>query len=320
MDDELDRFKREIDLRSYAAGQGYHLDAKESWRGSAVMRHPVSDDKIIIKRNANGHYVYFSVRDDDDNGTIIDFVQNRQGLSLGTVRKELRPWVGCAPVPVPHFAALPHSAKDRSKVELEYARMQDAGNHLYLETDRAIPAALLRSDRFAGRVRMDDYGNAIFPHFDLDGLCGYEIKNRNFTGFAKHGAKGLWLSHGRADDNRLVLAESGIDGLSHAELFPNAHARYGSIGGKPNPQQPELIRALIVRLPSGSEVVSATDNDADGVKLAGVVEHAVKASGRDDLRFLAHQPVAVKDWNDALREKQPRLSLPIARPSSLDVA
>ena len=319
MDEELDGFKRTIDLRSYAAGQGYQLDAKESWRGSAVMRHPATDDKIIIKRNSNGHYVYFSVRDDHDNGSIIDFVQNRQRLSLGTVRKELRPWVGSPPVPVPSFSPLPKTAKDRSKVELEYARMQDAPKHLYLETARAIPAALLQGERFAGRVRVDDRSNAIFPHFDLDGLCGYEIKNRGFTGFAKHGAKGLWLSHGGDADKRLVLSESAIDALSYAALFPDAQARYGSIGGKPNPQQPELIRALVARLPSGSEVVAAMDNDADGATLAGVVAQAVQLSGRDDLRFVVHQPVGVKDWNDALRENQPALPFPIARPASPEV-
>jgi hypothetical protein len=38
MDEELDRFKREIDLRVYAATQGYELDRRESWRGTAVMR------------------------------------------------------------------------------------------------------------------------------------------------------------------------------------------------------------------------------------------------------------------------------------------
>jgi hypothetical protein len=70
-DTELENFKTRIDLRIYAAGQGYQLDRKESWRGSSVMRHPVSDDKVIIKRGMDGHYVYFSVRDDRDNGTMI---------------------------------------------------------------------------------------------------------------------------------------------------------------------------------------------------------------------------------------------------------
>jgi hypothetical protein len=38
-DAELENFKTKIDLRAYAAGQGFQLDAKNSWRGCAVMRH-----------------------------------------------------------------------------------------------------------------------------------------------------------------------------------------------------------------------------------------------------------------------------------------
>jgi len=52
MDQELERFKSGIDLRAYAASQGYELDRKESWTGSAVMRDP-HGDKVIIKRNDN---------------------------------------------------------------------------------------------------------------------------------------------------------------------------------------------------------------------------------------------------------------------------
>ena len=54
--------------------------------------------------------------------------------------------------------------------------------------------ALLALDRFAGRIRRDDKGNAAFPHFDEKGLSGYELKNVGFTGFASGGKKALWLS------------------------------------------------------------------------------------------------------------------------------
>ena len=98
-DAELEEFKTRIDLREYAAQLGYELDRKESSRCSSVMRR--NRDKVVIKRNPNGHYVYFSVHDDRDNGTIVDFVKNKKGLSLGQARKELRPWVGRLASPVP---------------------------------------------------------------------------------------------------------------------------------------------------------------------------------------------------------------------------
>ena len=236
MDTELDDFKSRIDLREYAAAQGYELDRRESSRGSSVMRSAA--DKIIVKRNPSGHFVYFSVRDDADNGSIIDFVQRRQrGISLGVVRKELRPWVGRPALPVSLFKPLLPADKDRAKVEAEYSRMQLAAKHPYLEQKRLIPAELLGSSRFVGRIRIDERGNAVFPHFDADGLCGFEKKNENFTAFASGGRKGLWESHDQPGDNRLVLAESAIDALSHAALFRNRNARYRSIGGEINPAQ-----------------------------------------------------------------------------------
>ena len=310
---ELENFKTRIDLRAYAASEGYQEDRGNSYQGSACMRHPATDDKIFVKRDADGHYVYFSVRDDRDNGSLLDFVMVRQRVSLGAARKVIRLWLGQPQqVPVPAFPALPKTPKDRMRVDTEFARMQEVRSHPYLENERTLPAALLESGRFAGRVRMDGRGNAVFPHFDRDGLCGYEIKNSGYTGFSAGGSKGLWFSQVGPEDNRLVFCESAIDALSHAALFPDDRARYASIGGKPNPQQPELIRAAVARMPVGSEIVAAMDADADGATLAGVVRGAVELSGRTDLRFAVHEPFGFKDWNDQLRGKQPS-SFPTAR-------
>lgn len=316
-DAELDSFKK-IDLRAYAATQGYALDKRESWRGSAVMRH-ANGDKIVIKVSASdGHYVYFSVRDEKDNGTILDWIMNRRGLNLGEVRKELRPWTGAAPLPVPSFAPMQAVSKDRLKVEAEFRRMQDARRHPYLENERALSSSLLQDYRFVGRIRIDARGNAIFPHFDGDGLSGFEKKNAGYTGFSRGGTKGLWLSHEFPDDSRIAFFESALDALSYAALFPDEHTRYASIGGKPNPAQPELIRVAIARMPAGSEVVAAMDADEDGRKLNELVRRAFELTGRGDLRFRTHEPQGFKDWNDQQRAR-PRFSSP-TRSEDLTVA
>jgi hypothetical protein len=57
----------------------------------------VAADKVIVKRDADQHYVYFSVRDERDDGSIIDFAMRRKGLNLGQVRKELRRGSACRP-------------------------------------------------------------------------------------------------------------------------------------------------------------------------------------------------------------------------------
>ena len=309
-DGELEDFKSKIDLREYAAGQGYTLDRRESWRGSAVMRN--GGDKVVIKLNSNGHYIYFSVRDDRDNGTIVDFVQFRKRMTLGEVRKELRPWIGRAPTSLPRFAKLEKTGKDRLRVEAEYRRMKEARRHPYLEHERAIPADTLQSERFAGMIRIDLHGNAVFPHFDQLGLCGYELKNRNFTGFAPGGEKGLWSSHEQESDTRLVLAESAIDALSHAVLFPDGGARYKSIGGQTNPRQPDLIHAEILRMRTGSEIVAAMDADPAGHAFSELVDRAVIRAARSDLSFRVHLPDRVgDDWNQVLKDRSH--SFPVAQ-------
>lgn len=304
MDWEAERLKTEIDLRVFAKSKGYELDLKESCPNSAVMRHAGTGDKIIIKRDKDGHFVYFSVRDDQDNGTIFDFVQRREHCSFGAVRKELRSFISLpAPLFVPYSPLAP-VPKDRIRVERTYARMQPATRHPYLENERRIPSAILESRRFAGRVRIDARGNAVFPHFDRDSLCGFEIKNHGYTSFAKGGTKGLWTSHLQHSDNRLVIAESAIDALSYAALFPDENARYASIGGRPTPAQRELIRAEAFALPESSTVVAAMDGDAAGRELAEMVLEAARMVDRPDLRFETQLPTGAKDWNDVLRRRR----------------
>jgi hypothetical protein len=134
-------------------------------------------------------------------------VQHRLGLSLGAVRKELRPWIAKPPTPVPSFTPLPKTEKDRLKVEAEYARMQDSvPSHPYLEQQRACPlrsCSLIGLPAAFGSMRE---ANAVFPHFDGDGLSGYELKNVSFTGFASGGTKGLWLSRELKNDNQIIFS------------------------------------------------------------------------------------------------------------------
>lgn len=309
-DSELDAFKREIDLRQFAISLGYQIDRRESWRGSTVLRR--GGDKIVVKRNGNGHYVFFSVREDDDHGTVIDFVQWRQNLSLGDVRKVLRPWIG-RPAAPPQFPALEPTNPDRMRVECAYRRMTEVPRYPYLEQDRCVPAPVLWSPRFVGRMRMDARGNTVFPHFDAAGLCGYEIKNRGFTGFAAGGEKGVWFSHTRCDDRRLILTESAIDALSHAALFPDAEdqTRYASLGGKPSRRQMGLLQTAIAKLPEEAEIVAAFDADPAGRRLADEIHEVVAnvASGTEkrNLIFKSHLPTqGEKDWNIVLQNRHRR--------------
>jgi hypothetical protein len=118
------------------------------------MRHP-DGDKIIIARNQSGHWVYFSVKDEADSGSIVDFIQNRTDQNLGQVRQALRAWRGNG-LPVTSYAPqVERSHKDRGRIVAMYQRMQIlTRSHAYLE-ERGIPGAILTNPRFADRIRTD---------------------------------------------------------------------------------------------------------------------------------------------------------------------
>ncbi len=299
--DELQRFKQDINLTEFAASRGYLLDRRESSSGSAVMRHPNGDKIIIARDSGSSDWVFFSVRDDRDHGTIIDFLQQRGGGSLGKVRQTLRQWLGTGRPVVPQGDFIPQLlpvSHDRTAAVLgwEQAAFRVAVPYL---VGRGLDAALMGSPRFAGRFRVDRRGNVLFPHHDKDGLCGYEIKNKGFTGFSAGGLKGLWFSACHTTDKTLVLAESAIDAISYHALNPDPFARYMSTGGKMNPTQPALIRAAVEKMGRGSVVVAAFDNDPDGQKMADEVK-ALTPSG---VEFRRPLPPVGKDWNESLKSK-----------------
>lgn len=304
-DAELDRFKSDIHLVQYAVERyGYQRDRRESSRASHVLRHPGTDDKIIVRKAEGGHWTYFSVRDDRDSGTIIDFVRARGGHpSLGHVRQELRDWLG-TPRPEPDCVPSPVTAPRRDVRALADAfdRAKGAENCLYLNT-RGVRPETLRAARFAGCWGIDGRGNALFVHTTEAGeVTGFEVKGRGFTGFSPGGTKSVWQSTGRPSDRALVVTESAIDALSYFQLHPEqaSFARFASTAGTPSKHQLELMDRVFGQLPEASTVVAAVDADPAGDKLASRIQEI--ASGHSAIAFRRHSPLPAKDWNDVLRE------------------
>lgn len=301
MDTELETFKTDVLLPELAASKGYALDRRASSRNSVVMRHPDGDKIIIARYEGTTHWVYFSVRDDRDNGTVIDFLQNRGAGTLGLVRKTLRDWLGTTrpDSQLPLFVKdLQPVSRDRASVMAGWEMAEPCTALPYL-TGRGLGPEVLALPLFAGCVRMDRRNNALFPHYDKEGLCGFEVKNKGFTGFATGGVKGLWYSQAKTTDARLVLVESAIDAMSFHALQGDMFTRYMSTGGELNPQQPVLLRGAMEKLHPSAVVVLAFDDDEGGDKIAKEVE-AVAPAGRKLLRM---RPEGGKDWNQILKAR-----------------
>jgi len=304
--DELEQFKTRINLTEYMASRGYEIDRKESSHHSAVMRHS-DGDKLIVARDTDQHWVYFSVRNESDNGSIIDFMQKRDGVTLGHVRKSLRPWIGEEPKPVParkYSPTLRPTNRSRQSVIYTYAKAKAVPLHPYLKS-RGINKSTQLDPRFYGVIRKDDRGNALFPHYDLEGLSGYEIKNKGFTGFSRGGIKAAWFSGNINHCDRVVIVESGIDALSHAQIHKEPGSGYLSIGGKMSQQQRELLkRVLIKAVDRGAVIEIATDRDEGGKELAQDIRDSAPSGAVIERR----EPDQGKDWNEQLQTSKARSS------------
>lgn len=306
--DELDIFKKNIDLREFAASEGYFLDKKKSSQTSSVMRNADGDKLVMAKDKKSSNYIYFSIRNPLDNGTIIDFLSNRNGGNLGEIRKILRGWLGLSRPKknLPTFVPLKSIPKDTRQAVIDYEKSNFFCDSDYLKW-RGFNMALINSPRFKDCFKMDCRGNVLFPHYNREGLCGFEKKNFKFTGFSGGGVKGLWSSVCFKDDKCLVISESAIDGLSYQVLHNIPSARFVSVGGSMNPDQLELL-ALAMNKILGGEVHLAFDNDLDGEKMADQVR-AIAPAGVNISRPLPRS----KDWNQELKngisiKKEPDLS------------
>jgi hypothetical protein len=313
--DELERFKREINLTEFAAARGYRIDRRESSRGSVVMRNAATGDKIIIaKREADQHWTYFSVRDHRDNGTVVDFVQRRGGVTLGEVRKELRAWTGSERPTVrldDYVPTLASPARDRAAVQRLFTAARAATDSPYLNS-RGIRPETLSAARFRDAFRIDARGNVLFPHRDDQGVCGFESKNHQWTSFASGGTKALWMSSSYPTDNRLVFVESAIDALSHYQLRSTNSARYASTAGELGQQQLDRVRRAVSAMPGGSIVALAFDADVAGEKLAAAIAGVAKGVTLQR----EHSPIG-KDWNDAIKHIERDYIESLGRPRSL---
>src|ERR1019366_3300340 len=240
-DHELDSFKRDIHLVQFAVERyGYVRDRRESSVSSHVLRHEASRDKLVVRRDADGHWTYFSVRDGRDSGTVIDFVQARRGRGLREVREELRRYLGR---PHPPFelprAPSPAAPPEPRAVGEAFVQALRAETSPYLNA-RGLRPETLRDMRFAETWRLGPRQNVLFVHTDDAGVVtGFEVKNHGFTGFATGGAR----RPGKARSGRMIARSSSPRAPStHSAITSSIRKREATPATSAPPDSPARPR------------------------------------------------------------------------------
>ena len=268
IDRELDCLKSQ-NFTAIASHLGYQRIPGET--GASHTLKNETGDKVVAKFNGD-HWIYFSVHDRADNGSVLDFVQRRKGWNLGNVRKWLRDVTGQTRTPdkienvrsCPVASTSPVDAYRKTAAVWAAATWNPAPDYLL---SRGLSAAVLADPMFTDCWRVDGHGNVIFPHHDQGGMCGYERRGPDCKAFGKDVKRGVWRSANlwQPLTTEIVICEAPIDCLSHYQLTGGSLA-YIATGGSLGSRQLELLRLLFRRVLRSENVwiTCATDNDPAG--------------------------------------------------------
>ena len=189
MDGELESIIR-LNLKEFLEQkEGFTFDRAESSDNSYKLRR--GPELLIVRRNEQTDvWGYINLHDPDDDGTVVDYLQNRNGgkavFTLGHVKKRMRggvapskplrgPIVPKGPRPLPVKAP-----KDLSHVATRWQNMRTVWGLPYYLEGRGITAEIVAA--YASALRMDRKGNVLFGHTNQDGqIVGYEISGSHFA-------------------------------------------------------------------------------------------------------------------------------------------
>jgi hypothetical protein len=300
---ELERFKIEINLVEYAMSYGYNqLDHNKSCKTATVLRRRKDNGKIAVMRGYDGHWLYYDFRQ-ALGGSVLDFVMQHKGCTLGQARKELRMTsnINSLSSPTAPFFVPRPTTKDRHKVAQDYANAKLLTKSNGYLAKRGIYLKDLISKRFLGVIRIDQHKNVCFPYWDLDGVAGLEYRNFNFKAYTQGGSKGLWRSNLMKQDIKAVICESPIDAISYAKMHPDSYdqIRYFATCGQISHRQWGLLNGLVQKYQNLKMViVLAFDNDPAGTNYIHQfqVRYPFMEFGLD----LPYKQGL--DWNDVLLE------------------
>ncbi|MEK6480929.1 toprim domain-containing protein [Catalinimonas sp. 4WD22] len=307
--DELNYYKENIDIRDYLETSGYTLDKTRDTARYRAYSNQENGDKIYIPRNSKYGVPNYYVNqfDNDDKGTVIDFVMSREQKSLNEARLTLRDFQqGYVPTVRQQQTVPVHEEKNTDerrqymveKIAKEYPSGLDDE---YLEK-RLLSSATLHHSAFKGKIKLNEVSDDKWVVFPLENEQG-KPTGLSMKGNGKErilGEKsGVWISHpsmpGKEVD-QLVITEHPIDAMSYHQLHGDSQQNHNTVylatAGNPSHKQLEVIQSKVNEL-QPKEIVLANDNDKAGHQYDEKYREKLQ-SGNTPTRIEKSQ---FKDWN-----------------------
>lgn len=302
MNDKFEKYKVEIPLHRFAEDYyGFSEVKKESSNSSIKMADP-NNNKYIFQRNPRGQYRYWATSDDNDKGTIIDFVGHREGIDpkRSEGRSEILKIIGEKTNDLDtHKFQSSHIVEKkeidpkldfitRSQQEFKFSHLD---NYQYLN-NRGITSQTIESPTFKGSMfhvqkNGNSHRNVGFPMYDhknqIVGMVQryysfkHEPENNLWRRISKKpmldGSKnnqGWWFSKFDASKpiDKIIISESGIDSMSHYQLKggDKENNLYASFHGYLSEYKVRMMNYLIQDKFKPKEVVFAADNGGGGYR------------------------------------------------------
>jgi hypothetical protein len=240
---------------------------------------------ILVRKNQSGEYFYANVTAPADQGTIIDFIANRNQLDLrnkedlAKVAKIISLYQG-EPVPqkaLPAYVPVIQEPRDRNaQVARHFKLLSEFKNPEYL-LSRGLEKETLDADEFKGRIfnsvfkdkKGNQHINIAFPIVDKeDNLCGIEYENVSFGGLQADSDSILWRSNlvnPNIPVEAFVIGEAAIDVISYAQVKELIGNNFLLLTHTKNLQKPQIeaIQYLIDQH-SPKKLILTEDRDVRG--------------------------------------------------------
>lgn len=294
-------FRQRISIMELAMANGYTFDKKKGLKWPVLKNVALNDTIIVINPANSANQGYFNPQNDNDKGTLYNFILNRLGTVFSKLHDTSEKNINTV---LYGWLKMDHPVNQGiipivNKYEFNSALLQPLTNIEYLKS-RGFNGKTLLAKEFKNRIFNHLCGrfiNTCFPYYNAEGeIVACENRNIEYKmqSLGSDRSIGIWHSNIPLITKQVILTESPIDALSYHQLKGKENLLYISFGGSIAPGQIGTLKVVLEQSKKDADfsIVSGFDNDRQGDKYFNNIKEIFPALTKD-------LPVG-KDYNEDL--------------------